>query len=392
MPVPLRVNLRSLFVRQASTLMTVVGVGLVVMVFVWVLSLATGLTEVFRATGDPRNLIVIRAAARSELESVVSRQAFSIISTLPEVDHDGNGQPIVAAEAFLVINQPRRATPQESANVIVRGVGQASFLFRPEVRLVAGRLIRPGAAEVVASRAMAQRYEGCGLGETLVLRGRPFHVVGIFDAGRTAWDSEIWADEEVISDTFNRRGGYSSILLRCSDPAARERIVARIAGDRRLNHKAVSQRSYYDEQTASANSLRILVWLLTVVLSVGACFSAANTMYAAVSHRSREIGTLRALGFSRRDILLAFVIESLALSMLAGVTGILVAGAALQAFTGYTGTSNARTFAEVAFAFRLTPGIAIYGLILSAIMGVVGGFLPARLASRLPITQALRQV
>lgn len=389
MAVPFRVNLRSMFRRPASTSMTVVGVGLVIMVFVIVASLATGLTEVFRATGDPRNLIVIRAAARSELESFVSRQAAQILSTLSEVDRDAEGRPVCAFEAFVVINEPRRGDPEASANVIVRGVESASFRLRPEVRIAEGRTFRPGTAEVLASRAMASRFAGCGLGETLILRGRPFRVVGLFDANRTAWDSEIWADVDVLSQTFNRRQGFSSVLIRVSDPAARARVVSLVEGDRRLSHKALGQRAYFEQQTESATSLRYLTAILTVVLSIGACFSAANTMYAAVSARSREIGTLRAIGFSPRDVTLGFLLESLALSLLAGVVGV-AAGGVILSFFGFAGTSNSRTFAEVAFAFRLTPGVALAGLALSAVTGVVGGWLPARHASRMPIVQALR--
>lgn len=392
MPSLLRINLRSMFVRKGNTLLTIGVVGLVVMVIVLVASLVQGLTSTLRASGDPRNLIVLRAAARSELESWISRANYSLISTMSEVDRDAQGLPVVAAEAFTVINLVRRGTEGESANVIVRGATAASFRLRPEVKLVEGRLFRPGLPELVASRAMASRFEGAGIGERVKLRGREFAVVGVFDAGKTAWDSEIWAEEETLSQTYGRYGGYSSVLLRCSDPAAQQRIRTTIESDRRLNYKVVNQVAYFEAQTSSGMLLKVLTWILTIVLSIGACFAAANAMYAAVAHRSREIGTLRALGFPRRSILLAFVVESLVLSVLAGAAGVAVAGILLAFYAGTTGTINNATFAEIAFSFRLTPQIALLALGLAAIMGVLGGFLPARLASRIPITQALRDV
>lgn len=391
MAIPLKVNLRSLFVRRSSTLLTVTGVGLVVMVFVIVTSLANGLTSVFRTTGDSRNLLVLRAAARSELESGISRQAYSVITTLPEVDRGEDGEPIVSGEQFVVINQPRRDDSEKSANIVVRGAGAASFTMRPEVRLVEGRLFRPGVNELIASRSIASRFGGCGLGETLRMRGRDFTIVGLFDAGGTAWDSELWADVDILADTFNRRRGVSSVLLRCSDPAAQERLIEHLANDRRLNLKALRQTEYFEEQTSSAATLRMLAAILTVVLSIGACFSAANTMYAAVASRTREIGTLRALGFPRWGILVAYLAESVILSLIAGAVGVVLGGAVMWLFTGATGTSNFITFSEVAFSFRLTPGIAAAGMALSVLMGGVGGFLPARHAAGLPIILALRE-
>ncbi len=387
-----RINLRSMFARRGSTFLTVGVVGLVVMVIVLVASLAQGLQATLRNTGDPRNLLVLRGAARSELESWISRANHALITTMPEVDRDAAGAPMAAAEAFTVVNLVRRGTDGESANVIVRGAGAMSFRLRPEVRMVAGRLFTPGLPELIASRAMAGRFEGAGLGERVKLRGREFTVVGLFDAGRTAWDSEIWADEETLSQTYGRFGGYSSVLLRCSDAAAQRRLQSAIESDRRLSYKAVNQVEYFEAQTSSGLLLRVLTWTLTIVLSVGACFAAANAMYAAVAHRSREIGTLRALGFPRRAILAAFVFESLLLSALAGAAGIAAAGLILAFYTGTTGTINNATFAEIAFSFRLTPRIAMMALALSATMGVLGGFLPARLASRIPITRALREV
>jgi len=392
MPVPFKVNLRSLFVRRTNTLLTVLGVGLVIMVFAIAASLTHGLEAVLRATGDPNHMIVLRAAARSELESWVGREALAIIGTMPEVDRDRSGKPLAVAEAFTVINQTRRGGNVESANVIVRGVQPLSFTLRPELKLVRGRLFTPGLHELIASSSMASRFNGAGLGETIRLRGIDFTVVGLFDSGGTAWDSEIWGDFDTLTATYNRRGGGSSVTLAVSDAAARVRLAKKIASDPRLNLKAMGQVAYFEEQTNSALLLKVLTWILTVVLSVGACFFAANTMYAAVASRTREIGTLRALGFSRRSILIAYVGESLALSLISGLFGVALATVVLALFTGTTGTNNQNTFAEIAFSFRMTPAIAVAGVALSGALGLVGGFLPARLASRLPITQALRQI
>jgi putative ABC transport system permease protein len=392
MAVPWKVNLRSLFVRKTNTVLTIVGVGLVIMVFVLSASLTNGLETVLRATGDPRHVIVLRAAARSELESYFSREAYSIIATRPEIDRDASGKPLIVAELFTVINQTRRGSGGESANVIVRGVQPTSFTLRPEVKLARGRLFTPGLHELVASTSIARRFDGAGLGETIRLRGIDFTIVGLFDAGGTAWDSEVWGDFDTLAATYNRLGGGSSATLSCADPAARKRLTDALAKDPRLNLKAMGQVAYFEEQTNSALLLKVLTWILTIVLSIGACFFAANTMYAAVASRTREIGTLRALGFSRGSILVAYVAESLALSLLSGAFGVGLAAIVLVFVTGPTGTNNQNTFAEIAFSFRLTPTIAGAGVALSAVLGVVGGFLPARLASRLPITQALRQI
>ncbi len=389
--IPFRVNLRSLLVRRSSTLLTITGIGLVVMVFVVVASLSSGLESVFRASGDPRNMVVLRGAAVSELESGIDRRAYSIVTTLPDVERGPDGEPLVSGEHFVVINQPRRDDPEGSANLVVRGVTAAAFALRPEVRLTAGRMFRPGTEELIASEAMAGRFQGCGLGETLRMRGRTFTIVGLFDAGSTAWDSELWADRDVLGDAFNRRRIVSSILLRCSDPAAQKRLIQSVADDRRLNLKALNQVTYFEAQTSSAATLKLLTGILTVVLSIGACFSAANTMYAAVAARTREIGTLRALGFPAWGILFAFVAESFVLAVVSGAIGTAAGGLLMALFAGYTGTNNMQTFSEVAFRFQLTAPIAVAAIALSGVMGVLGGFLPARRAARIPITQALRQ-
>jgi ABC-type antimicrobial peptide transport system permease subunit len=360
--------------------------ALVVFVFSATLMLAAGLQKTLVDTGSYDNVIVIRKASNSEVQSGVERLQASIIESQPEVAIGENGQPLLAKELVVLINIPKRGT-NKPANVVIRGVSASSFLLRPQVKLIEGRLPRPGSAEVVAGKSIAQRFQGGGIGETVRFGMRDWMVVGTFDAGNTGFNSEIWGDVDQLMQAF-RRPVYSSVTFKLRDPSRFEAFKTRIESDPRLTLEAKREVKYYQDQSEMmAKFLRILGTTLTVVFSLGAVIGAMITMYAAVAQRVTEIGTLRALGFQKASILAAFVLESLFLGLLGGAAGLFFASF-LQFLT--ISTMNWQTFAELAFSFTLTIDIALKSLVFSLIMGFVGGFLPALRAAKMNIVDALR--
>jgi len=387
MAIPLKYNLRNLVRRRVNSLMTVFTIALVVAVFLAVMSLANGLNAALVSTGAPANAIVMRESAQSEVQSLVTKDAYQVIQTIPGIARDSSGKPIVSAEVTVLVNLPRRQTGQPS-NVTVRGVSPAGFSLRPQLKLVDGKMFRPGVGEAIVSRRIADRFASTGLGDQIKLGRRDWTVVGIFEAGNTAFDSEIWSDVNEVMDAFDR-SDYSSVLVKSADGFTPTQICDRISGEQRLKLEAKPEIRYYEEQTTAAGPIRALGMFVAVILGIGACFGGMNTMYAAVAARTREIGTLRALGFSKGSILTSFVIESLILAIVGGALGCLLA---LPVNGVTTGTTNFRTFSELAFSFQLSTELIVTALIFAVIMGFLGGLLPARSASRLPITTALRQM
>lgn len=387
MAIPLKYNFRNLIVRRVSTLMTVGTIALVVAVFVALMALANGLNSALRATGSPENVIVIRQGSQTEMQSGMSKEAFQVIQTLPGIARDAQGKPMASAEIAVVVNLPRRSTG-DSTNVTLRGVSETGFAIRPDLKLVEGRMFRPDVGEAIVSRTISRRFAGAEVGQTLELGRRNLSVVGVFDAGGTAFDSEIWSSVNDVADAFDR-GGYSSVLVRAENVATRDQLVGRIEADQRLRLEAKPELKYYEEQTSTSGPIRGLGLFVTIIMGIGACFGGMNTMYAAVAHRTREIGTLRALGFSKAAVLTSFVIESMILAFIGGVLGCLLA---LPVSGITTGTMNFRTFSELAFNFRVTPDLLLTALIFSLILGFIGGLLPSRLAAKMPITRALREI
>lgn len=388
--IPLKYNVRNLFVRKVTTSLTVLGIALVVAVFLCVMALGEGLATVFTASGSEKNVIVLRQNSQSELQSGIGRDQAPLVKALPGIEKDADGKPIVSAELVVVLNLDKR--DGGSSNVTLRGVEEKGMALRPGMRLTEGRAFVPGTSEVIVAESVARRFEGAEVGDEIRFGAYRWKVVGHFDAGGTAPDSEIWTDTEGMANTF-QRGGYSSILARTTDRAARDQLVAALAGDARLALDGKVERAYYDEQTATTAPIRFLGFFVGVVMAIGACFGAMNTMYAAVSARTREIATLRALGFSRLSILVSFVLESVALALLGGVAGCALAFLLVKlALSGVTGTTNFATFAEVVFAFRLTPQLLATGIVFSLVMGFFGGLFPAGRAAFTKITAALRQV
>ena len=388
MAIPLKYNLRNLIVRRVNTLMTVGTIALVVAIFVALMSLANGLNIALRATGSPENLIVLRQGSQTEMQSGVSKEAFQIIQTLPGIARDQQDKPMASAEIAVIVNLPRKSG--EATNVTLRGVSETGFALRPQIKLVEGkgRMFRPNIGEAIVSQKVAERFSGAGLGDTLQLGRRSLTVVGIFDAGGTAFDSEIWSHVNDVADAFDR-GGYSSVMVRAENAATRDQLAARIDAEQRLKLQAKSEIKYYEEQTSASGPIRGLGVFVAIIMGIGACFGGMNTMYAAVAYRTREIGTLRALGFSKAAVMTSFVIESMMLALIGGAVGCLLA---LPVNGIATGTMNFRTFSELAFSFRITPDLLVSALIFSLVLGLVGGLLPSRLAARMPITRALREI
>jgi putative ABC transport system permease protein len=388
--IPLKYNWRNLFVRKITTGLTVLGIGLVVAVFLCVMALGEGLTRVFTASGSEQNVLVLRQNSQSELQSGISRDQVPLIETLPGIAKDTDGKPLASPELVVVVNLEKQGGG--SSNVTIRGVGAKAMKLRPTFDLEKGRMFEPGKSEVVVSKSVESRFANCDVGKTIKFGAYRWTVVGLFDAGGTAPDSEIWTDVEGMVSDF-KRGGYSSVLARTTDRAGRDQFLAGLAGDPRLALEGKIERKYYDEQTSTAAPIKFLGIFVGVVMAIGACFGAMNTMYAAVSARTREIATLRALGFGRLSILVSFVLESIFLALLGGILGCALGWLAVKlALSGVTGTTNFATFSEVVFAFRLTPALMVTGIVFSLFMGFFGGVFPAGRAAFTKITNALRQV
>ena len=384
MAIPLRYNLRSIGVRRTGTLMAVLSVAATVAVFISTMALWRGLEAAFTSTGHPRNLIVIRQGAQVETNSSVEREKLQVLKYLPGIERDSAGEPLVSAELQVLAFLPRASG--ERAHVILRGISPAGLPLRPQVSLVEGRLFRSGLREVIASRTLARRF-ALAIGQPLrVEGGNPWQVVGLFDARGSAYDSEIWADVNVVTEEF-KRPIFSSVLLRATDASALTALVARIDEDRRLHLQARGEIEYFRDQTRASMPIKILGYFIALIMSVGACFAAMNAMYASVAHRTREIATLRVLGFGRRAVLAAFLIEAVMLAVAGGALG---CAAALPIHGVSTGTMNFNTLAELAFYFRITPGLLAAGIAFAALMGAFGGLFPALLAARQSIVHCLR--
>jgi putative ABC transport system permease protein len=384
--IPISYSYRNLWARRLTTVLTASGMSLVVFVFAAVLMLAEGLQKTLVQTGSFDNVIVIRKGSQSEVQSGINRIQASIVETRPEVAIADNGKPFLAKEMVVLITLPKRGSGKPS-NVVIRGIGGFSLALRPQTKLIEGRMPKSGSSEVAAGLSVAKRFKGAGIGEHLHFGMRDWTVVGIFDAGTTAYSSEIWGDADQLMQTF-RRPVYSSLLFRLRDPQWFSKLKERIESEPRLTVEVKRETRYYlDQSEVMAKFLRILGMTLTTIFSIGAMIGAMITMYAAVASRTSEIGTLRALGFSRKSILLAFLMESMFLGLVGGLVGLFTASF-MQFIT--VSTVNWQTFSELAFTFTLTGNIAYQAVLFSIIMGFIGGFLPAIRASRMNIAEALR--
>ncbi|HZN23129.1 MAG TPA: ABC transporter permease [Burkholderiales bacterium] len=386
MRLPLRYTLRNLWTRKLTTVLTAGGMALVVFVFAAVQMLDTGLKKTLVSTGQPDNILVTRRAAGAEISSSVDRAQASIVESQPEIALGLRGERMVSKEAVVLITLPKHDTGQ-ATNVTTRGVGEAAFALRPQVKLVQGRTFNRGSSEVVVGKGLAERFTGAAVGDVLRFGSREWRVVGIFDSAGSAFDSEVWGDADQLMQAF-RRQAYSTVIARLVDPSVFDDIRARLEADQRLTLDVKRERTFYEDQSqALSNFIRYLGLTLSIIFSVGAMIGAMITMYAAVANRVAEIGTLRALGFRRSAVLGAFLFEAVLLGAIGGVVGVSLAS--LMQLV-HISTLNWQSFAELAFTFTLTPPIALLSFGFAVGMGVLGGFLPAVRAARLKIVDALR--
>jgi putative ABC transport system permease protein len=386
MKVPFSYIFRNLWTRKVTTLLTAGGMALVVFVFAAVLMLDAGLKKTLVSTGSYDNAILLRQSAQTEIQSAVSRDQASLIETIPEVARGTDGAPLVSKETLVLTQIPKKGS-DKPANIVVRGLPPLGFTLRPQVHLVEGRLFRPGSSEIIVGRGIADGFDGVEIGQSQRFAGREWIVVGVFDGGKSAFDSEVWGDVEQMMQAF-RRTSYSSTIVRLQDRGAFDAFRERVATDQRLTLDVKQEPVFYEEQSRQLSTfISILGITLSVIFSIGAMIGAMITMYAAVSSRTGEIGTLRALGFRRSSILAAFLLESILLALVGGLVGLAIASG-LQAFT--ITTMNWQSFSQLAFGFHLTPGIVVTTLAFSVFMGLVGGFLPSVRAAQLEIVDSLR--
>jgi putative ABC transport system permease protein len=351
------------------------------------MALANGLKAAFVSTGHPRNIIALRLNAGTETNSTVSPQAFQTIKYLPGVAKNEQGEPLASAEVIVLINLPRLNTTERS-NVIIRGLSLSGLALHPQVGLVEGRWFAQGSREIVVSRQISRRFQKTSMGDTVRFGKGDWKVVGIFEAKGTAYDSEIWCDVNQVKDDYSRPI-YSSVYVQAEDTNALETIANRIRTDQRLQLDAKPETQYYAEQTGVGKLIQVYATFIGIIMAIGSIFAAMNAMYGAVMSRFREIGILRVLGYSKKSILFSFGIESLLLALLGGVIGCLLA---LPVNGITTGTTNFQTFSEVAFAFRVTPELLLWGMVFAGLIGLWSGLLPAIQAARKPILEALRAV
>jgi putative ABC transport system permease protein len=385
MALPLKYNLRNIVVRKSSTLATALTVGLTVGVFLMVMALARGIDLTLASSGESLNLIVLREGSTAELNSVVTREQLNDLKFLDGVVREGD-EPLAAPESMTLIYRARKGLSQGS-NVIIRGIGPMSAKLRSGFSLVSGRMFQPGLTEAIVSRRIAERFQGLDVGDKFRIQATDYTVVGLFEAGGKAFESEVWVDVNSLATT-RKRDTFTSVLLRVPDQATQAALAKRITDDQRLHLKALPERTFYEDQQGIASGiLKGLAVFVSIIMAVGAAFAGMNTMYAAVARRTKEIGTLRVLGFGRMSILIAFVLESLAIAILGVAIGIVLA---LPLNFVSTGTSNWATFSEIAFNFRVTPDLMLAALIFGAGIGLFGSLLPSIRASRFKIVDALR--
>jgi putative ABC transport system permease protein len=386
MNIPLTYNFRNLVVRKTTTLMTVAGIALTVAVLVSSMALVNGLRTTFANTGNPLQILVLRKGGNSELGSSVSRESYQLLRTMSEIARNNANEPMASLELVQVINLPSVDDPK-GMNVTLRGLLPVGIAMR-NVHLESGRWFHAGHREIVVGKSVAQRYPDAQLGRRLRFGKGDWLIVGLMDGGQSALNSEVWGDLNQVSSDYNREDNLSSILVRASDQAAVPALIKAIGADRQLNVTALSEPAYYASQTSSGAPLEFLGILVAIIMAIGSSFAAMNTMYAAVSRRSREIGTLRVLGFSRASILVSFLIEALLLSVAAGILGCLIT-LPLNGVT--TGVGNFLTFSEIAFHFRVGLSTMAIGVLFAAIVGATGGFFPARNAAKKEILEALHE-
>jgi putative ABC transport system permease protein len=387
MALPISYNIRSLYVRGRVTLLAIGGIALVVAVLIVLVAMAAGFRLALQASGSTENAIVTQRGSTSEITSGIPRDAINVIAVDDRIERDSAGTALASPE-LVVVAAMKRKEDGADVNVVIRGVTPIAFKVRTNVAITEGRHFTPGLYEVIVGRKLFDRMAGMGLGRTIRMQRRDWTIVGVFEANGGGFESEVWGDKDAMGPAFARGAGAQTVTVRMKDPSAIPAFNDELQRNPRMQVQVMQERMYYEQQSAGVSGpLMALAVFVAIVMGVGAVFGAMNTMYAIVAARTREIGTLRALGFSRIAILVAFVLESTCLAFVGGALGCLVALPA----NGISSAAGGANFAEVAFAFRVTPSAIAVGMTLAVLMGVAGGLLPSLRAARLPITSALRE-
>lgn len=388
MALPFSYNLRNVRARWEVSLLAVVGIALVVAVFVALVAMRTGFQYALRSTGIPGNAMIVQRGSASELTSWVPLDHRNKVLSDPRVARGADGTALASPEIVIVDSLPRR-TDGTATNVTIRGVTPRAFDVRGGIQIVQGTRFTPGLFEIIVGERIAARIRGLDLGKSISIGRSQWKIVGIFSSRGGAFESEIWGDLDALAEPVHRTGGSNALAVRLKDPSTLEAFDKWIRDDPEMQLQAVQEEKYYADQAGGlSNTLLFLVKFVSITMAVGAVFGAMNTMYAIVAARTREVGTLRALGFSRRSILFTFVVESVLLALAGGGLGCLLA-LPMNGFT--TASGQTASFSELAFAFQVTPGILMAGVAFAGLMGLFGGLLPSVRAARLPITTALRE-
>jgi putative ABC transport system permease protein len=387
MAIPVSYNIRNLIVRKATTLMTAAGIAMTIAVLLAVLGLVSGLETAFRSTGDPLHVLVLRKGGNAELTSLLTPEQFQIVKNFPGIAAGTDGRPLASLEVVTIINMPSAEHP-DGINITLRGLSQDGLAMR-KLKITQGRWFRPGQREITVGKNLAKRYPAAQVGKQLRFGKGLWTIVAVMDSGDTSTDSEVFGDGNQVASDFNRPDTYSSALLQATDEVSAAALKKSLEGDRRLNITVMSEKDYYDAQTVSSAPIKFLGFFICIVMAVGSCFASMNTMYAAVARRSKEVGTLRILGFTRGSILLSFFLESLLLSLFGGLLACLIV---FPLNTVTTSLGNFVTFSETSFKIRIGPDIMLIGLFLSLVLGAIGGLLPARQAAKKEILSALRDI
>ncbi len=383
--IPLKYNLRSMRVRWATTLLTIVAIGVVVFASVLTFGMVDGIEHALSASGDPGDLIIMRKGSNDEMSSTLTPTNARELGNLEGIAKGPNGVQLASREFVTIALKPRR-NDGGTANVIVRGLDEVGRQLRPDFKIVEGRDLKPGVNEVITSRAIAKRFENLEIGELFDINNVNFTVVGYFEAGGSSAESEVWADLRDLTSAQRFDGAVSVVNIRSENKDSMKAIIDRVEGDDQFKLKAISEEEYYESQKSSALAIKVVAYIIAAFLTVGAMFAAANTMYAAVASRGREIGTLRALGFPRRAVMFSFLSEALVLCLIGGLLGC----AATLPLNGLSGGTSV-SFSEITFAFRFGPNVLLQGMLLALAMGLIGGIFPAIRAIRLQIADAFRQ-
>lgn len=386
--IPIKYNLRNIRVRWVTNSMTVISTALVVIASILTFGLTEGLKHALTVSGDPLDVIVMRKGSDAETSSAIESQVAREVANLPGIAKDAAGAPLCSTEYVTILTKPRRSQAG-TANLIIRGVQPVARELRPGFKITEGRDVNAGVNEVITSRQLADRFENLRVGETLEINKVDFKVVGFFEANGASAESEVWTDINDLTGARRIQGAISIVNLRATDLKQRDELLKTLSEDERFKLKAIPETAYFEEQMTASITIRVIGFIIAGFLTFGAMFAAANTMYAAVASRAREIGTLRAIGFSRMSVLFSFMLESLVLCLVGGMLGCL----AVVPFNGLTtGTMNFATFSELTFQFQFGPKVLLEGVLLASLMGLLGGIFPAVRAIRLKIIDALRQV